>query len=170
LITTGFSQLARAYSCATTGLSNDGCVQGNFVYDKPVNIAIDAPFGIADWVALDTSNDGADDGFQGIVLYTADTRIEHVGVWKINSGQTNPWDKFTDMMITMQGGPGNNYVAYSLKLSDLGGYYLISATEPDLVHARLWGTLSAVPLPTSIWLFGTGLLGLVTAIRWKSNT
>lgn len=164
---TMFPAIAHAYSCATIGFSNDGCVQGNFVLDIPANIASDAPFGISDWVPLDTSNDGTDDAVVGIALFTADTGIPNVGAWQIQSGATNPWDRFDDLMITLEGVPGD-YVAYSLQPGVVSGYYFISSAEPALSHARLWATTSAVPLPTSVWLFGSGLIGLAAVARRHS--
>lgn len=170
LLMTGISQNAQAYSCSTALVAaNDGCAQGNFTLDTPANIAADAPFGISDWIALDTSNDGADDGAQGIVLITADTRIPNLGIWRILSAGPNPWDLFDDLMITLQSSPGN-YVAYSLRQDAKGGLYYILDTEPGLNHARLWGTSAAIPLPASAWLFVTGLIGLVAVAKRRETT
>lgn len=169
LLMTALPQIALAYSCTTTLLViNAGCADGSFVLDTQENIATDSPFGISDWVVLDTSNDGADDGVAGIGLVTRETKIPHLGIWRILSDGQNPWDIYDDMMITLQSASGD-YVAYSLRQNARRGLYFIYPHEPSLIQARLWGTIATVPLPLSVWLFGSGLIGLVTiATRRKA--
>jgi hypothetical protein len=165
-----YPQLAQAYSCSSVLLApNDGCAQGNFALDNPQNIAIDAPFGISDWTTLDTSNDGFDDALHGISIFTVDTSIPNVSVWGIMSGNQNPWDIFDNMMITLQGTPGN-YVAFALRPDTTIGLYIIPGNQSDLRHARLWGTISTVPLPAALWLFGSGLVGLIAVSGRRITT
>jgi len=169
LFFSGLPQVSQAYSCASAlVVANDGCAQGSFILDTPGNIATDAPFGISDWIALDTSNDGTDDSEPGIVLLTIATKNPNLGIWGILSPGQNPWDTYDDLMITLQSSPGD-YVAYSLRQDARFGLYYISPDESALNHARLWGTLAEIPLPASVWLFGAGLIGLVAAARRGAN-
>ena len=162
VLASGHSGVAQAYSCTNTTLTaNDGCVQGGFNNDFPGNVNTDAPFGISDWIALDTSNDnGVDDVEPEFILQaTAGTS----GNWLISFTGQNPWAAYQDLMITLQGtGP---YVAYSLVPTDLGGTYSVGGID-DLGHARLWG--APVPIPAAVWLFGSGLLGLIGLARKKA--
>lgn len=166
ILVLGYSGSAHAYSCTTTDLTNnDGCENGNFVFDTPGNIATDNPFGVTDWVGLDTSNDdGLDDLELGVRIFTTG---DVGGVWLIAFDGVNPWDIYADLMVTLQGGLGN-YVAYSLVPTDLAGTYAILGAA-DLDHARLWGTAGgAVPAPGALWLLGAGLVGLIGVRRRKT--
>jgi hypothetical protein len=161
VLAAGHTGVTQAYSCSTTALiANDGCANGSLVFDVPGNVNSDAPFGISNWVALDTSNDGGiDDVEQGFILQTT---AGTSGNWLITFTGQNPWTAYQDLMITLNGtGP---YVAYSLVPTDLSGTFLVGGTD-NLVHARLWG--APVPIPAAAWLFGSGLLGLIGIARKK---
>lgn len=45
----------------------------------------------------------------------------------------------------------------------------LGSLQVDDVHFHLVGTVSAVPIPGAIWLFGSGLLGLVSTARRKQR-
>ena len=40
--------------------------------------------------------------------------------------------------------------------------------QTDVARAEFTGTVSAIPIPASVWLFGSGLLGLIGIARRKA--
>ena len=44
--------------------------------------------------------------------------------------------------------------------------YRRDSTDPDRFHGVL-ESVEAVPLPASMWLFGSGMIGLITSVRQK---
>lgn len=160
VLAAGHSSVAQAYSCSNTTLTaNNGCEQGSTTFDLPTNVNNDAPFGISDWIALDTSGDnGADDAEPNFIIQANN---DTSGNWVITFTGQDPWDAYQDLMITLQG--TGNYVAFSLVPTDLSGTFSVGGVS-NLGHARLWGA-SPVPIPAAMWLFGSGLLGLVAAAR-----
>ncbi len=156
------SSSAHAYMCSNTALSpNDGCSNGTTTLDTVANVNADAPFGSANWILLDDSDSGG--GNPNVTLTATDNVLN--GAWTITFSGPNPWNTYSDLMITMQGAP-TNYVSYSLDSVSMplnGSFAIANVGLPALGHARLWA--SPVPVPAAVWLLGSGLLGLVGVAR-----
>jgi hypothetical protein len=62
---------------------------------------------------------------------------------------------------------GDTYVLDYIGHIPLGG---TSGLGGEVVVIHLEGTISAVPIPAAVWLFGSGLLGLIGVSRHKKTT
>ena len=63
--------------------------------------------------------------------------------------------------------PDTSY-AWCFNMSD-GGQYYCSKSSKGYAWAVQSGDVSAIPVPAAVWLFGSGLLGLIGFARRKAN-
>ncbi|MCL7422975.1 MAG: hypothetical protein M8364_18955 [Methylobacter sp.] len=120
-------------------------------------------FGATDWT--DISNE---------LSFTGDLRS---GTWSIDSSL---WDTYQAITLVLKDGrtgrPPNGifYTAWLLVEGSISGTWAMP--DKDLSHMSLYGSNiniggdepPAVPVPAAVWLFGSGLLGLIGAARKKS--
>ncbi len=148
----------------TTQLASSAPVVANI--DNPWQFFgnIGASQTISDANVLSTSGDTATVDFDGWnITWNAIPSIDmSTGAWNGNA------EGIADITCSNGSGCGNG-ATYILDYSatvpqnDPSGYGIVSYA------LRLEGTISAVPLPASIWLFGSGLLGLAGLVHRKKH-
>ena len=125
--------------------------------DTPANVAANDPFGITDWVLADKSDGG--DGTHAIILKDVVNGI-NTGTWSVDS-----FNGYTDVFLTLKA--GNAFVAYLLDTTFLSGNWTTASIFPSggggkgLSHMSLYyspSSLTAVPLPAALPLYGAGML------------
>ncbi len=57
-------------------------------------------------------------------------------------------------------------VLYSISGGNSGSWY--SGNQYGFDYASINGTVSAIPVPAAVWLFGSGLLGLIGVATKKA--
>jgi hypothetical protein len=144
---TDFADLTTSTACEVHGGIND----------TTANIASLDPFGITDWVLADKS-DGPD-GDHAITLSGVVNGVNS-GTWSVNS-----FAGYTSVFLTLKA--GNNFAAYLLDTAFLNGAWATANIFPSggggkgLSHMSLYyspTSLTVVPLPAALPLYGAGLL------------
>ena len=117
-----------------------------------VNLALDSPFfGPETWYSTGTIEDLLDGSYLGsFEIFRNSTSYS----WNIL------WD------ITQQGNTAN-VTTLDGDGDGIPGITLIDGPWVGFSHA-VNGTLTAVPVPAAVWLFGSGLIGLVGLARRKA--
>jgi hypothetical protein len=148
-----------------------GNITGSFVFDADSNSVID-------W---NMSVSGGDDSVFPAFSYTPET-ITSVGVFVSgtvqrliffvdNSAQGGEPDSrllslTTDALLTNAGGS----VTLLTQISTPQGLFeSVECYNCNPFRLIVGGTLNAVPVPNAIWLFGSGLLGLIGVARKKTT-
>jgi hypothetical protein len=149
-----------------------GTVTGTFVFDAATNLYSD--------VSIDVDSD-----FLDARSFSEDPDFFHyddVSTWPIQ------WDSSRISMETVwEGYPDGDYLyevtyqtmAFAQALSNAGGEISIASGWGEFQYARDFseyggyrymvtgGTVSAVPIPGAVWLFGSALVGLGWNLRRK---
>ena len=82
------------------------------------------------------------------------------GTWSLNS---TIFDDYLKVALVFKA--GNGFSAYLLDGSATSGSWDVQSwTRNGLSHASVY-VVSAVPIPAAVWLFGSGLVGLITFSR-----
>ncbi|MGJ0490311.1 hypothetical protein [Methylobacter sp.] len=94
------------------------------------------------------------------------------GNWSLDP---SVWQSYKAITLVLNDGRASNDVFWSAWLLEPGstfGHWEMNIIGTDdfrnLSHMTLYG--SPVPVPAAVWLFGSGLLGLIGAARRKSTT
>jgi hypothetical protein len=146
-----------------------GIAIGSFVFDADSNTVLD-------W---DIIVSGGDEGVFPVFSYTPATVME-VGVFTAGSGQSlqffvdpnapgnTPESRLlgltTDASLTNSGGSVSLLTQVSTPQGIFESVECYNCTPFRLIVS---GTLNAVPVPASVWLFGAGLIGLIGVARRK---
>jgi hypothetical protein len=170
---------APAATCAlaiTNNVStNAGCQTGSINNDKlgspPIQVNIDAMFGISNWafLAKDNDLDGVNEGSNPLGLWLSGG-LES-GTWSINS---NAFILYSSLMLVLKGSNPNSYVGYLLN-STTGSYattfFNKKGKGQGISHVSLYGVLApaAVPVPAA-GLMLMGALGALSLARRRKNT
>lgn len=125
-------------------------------------------FGIDTWSFLDKTDDSIDGG----IGLTGGTPGTISGTFSFDS---TVWDSYTDITVILKdGGTGQNnqgpqWSAYLLTQDTYAGFWVygegMNGNLKELSHLAVYG--NPVPVPAALWLFGSGLLGLVAVSRRK---
>ena len=73
--------------------------------------------------------------------------LDITSFYRINSDLEEDWTQISSLMLPDGVGPANGF--------------------PDQFPAVWLSAESVVPLPAAVWLFGSGLLGLIGVSKWK---
>ena len=156
-----FTGEARAYDSATGVLtanilssSTVAGVSGRFNFDSnTVEIISDDPFLGFHWTANGSIADNLDGTYTGDLLFSWSTATAPFTIlWDITDNLDGTASVVT-LDADLNGIPGNDVTT-----GILSGYSI-----------AIDGTLTAVPVPGAALLLGSGLLGLMTAIRRKKS-
>lgn len=145
--------------------------------DNPIpdQVNSDTMFDFDDWVFLEKEQDSGQEpnpGGVGLVVTFNGTPWESDGgTWSLNS---NIWDFYTDIMMVMKDGNDTLYAGYLLDGIHTNGTWSTKTTwfddkSKDLSHMSVYGRVgeTPVPEPSTMILFGIGLLGLTGVSRRK---
>ncbi len=123
--------------------------------------------------------DSADDNVTPAEMLTVTfgTEINLTSMDFLNAGHRTRWDEGSHAHLSVDGGAeqqinlagtvamnytGTEFEFYLHEGQDPSNQFYIRTMDFDTV-----GTVSAVPLPAAVWLFGAGLVGLVGVARRK---
>ncbi|MEH6477561.1 MAG: VPLPA-CTERM sorting domain-containing protein [Sneathiella sp.] len=147
--------------------TSTACVLYDGDNDTPAIVAANEPFGITDWVLADKTDDNSS-GDQSIVLSTFTGAGTSDGSWGVSS-----FNGADSVFLTIKA--GNGFAAYLLNLDFTTGLWTTDNIFPDgsendgkdISHMSLYysGTISVVPIPAALPLFGAALLGLAFLSR-----
>jgi len=189
LSSTGIVTATTVYGEIHTALSNmsGGAENKN---DKESDLNADMGyFGVTGWteiVKVDSPDTSNTDDYATLALTYEDKKN---GTWSLDG---NPWDSFNSLLIVLKGGrsgKGNSsdpadavfWTASLISTDTLSGTW--EMTSKDLSHMTVYGTnelltlssgiqvapssvsFSAVPVPATVWLFASALLGLAGISR-----
>lgn len=151
-------------------ITNAGCEIGTANNDSETAVNNDQIFGLNDWEFLGKNeNTGGDFDGTGAAYGDLDLTITGTtlaGDWSI-SGYTDGSTTYNSVMLVFKDGSDipPYYVAYLLDGSTSGTYETPFLSDPQLnpkniSHISIYGSLTAVPLPAAVWLFGSALIGL----------
>ena len=129
-------------------------VIGEFDFDSGlVNLALDSPFfGPETWYAIGAIEDQLDGTYLGSLESIQNTASYN---WNI-------------LLEITQSTTTANVMSFDSDGDGIPGTAFIYGPFPGFTEA-INGTLTAVPLPTTVWLFGSGLIGLVGFARRNKN-
>ena len=149
-----------------TNLSNDFKLAEafiNFTGDNSLLTLDTVPAGFSSTLSFDTTADGfgtfdimldLDSMNNGLAINQSETWIIDLGVTGVTTEDFN----------LLSGPPGNKQQLAALKFTQ-------GPCDPEVVGACVedsaYGGGSVVPVPAAVWLFGSGLLGLVGVARRK---
>jgi len=107
-------------------------------------------------------------GFAGQVAYGDFGLEQFSGVWKLTNNLSFPLDLFNLVDVVTVENADSFTLTADLKAGAFAANFLGLNTTDVLGDISFTGsTVSAVPVPAAVWLFGTGLIGLVGAGKRK---
>jgi len=107
-------------------------------------------------------------GFTGQVAYGDFGLEQFSGVWKLTNNLSFPLDMFNLVDVVTVENADSFTLTANLKAGAFAANFLGLSTTDVLGDISFTGsTVSAVPVPAAVWLFGTGLIGLVGAGKRK---
>jgi hypothetical protein len=124
-------------------------------------------FNITDWEKLSRQNiGGALEEEVDIDLVV--TSVGNSGTYSFSSGV---WSTYDNIMIVLKDGgvpdnTGLKWFAYLLDEGVSSGDWSYPGEKHDLSNLTVFGGGTPVPLPATLFLFGSGLVGL-SGLRWK---
>ena len=167
-----FSNAATAVTCGTGGVFVSSTDQTSIAQDCLDSVAGDANdsiadlnagsfFGIDTWLFLDKT----DDFINGGIDLTGGAPDSIDGTFSFNA---SIWDSYNDVVIVLKGGGSTTdktvkWSAYHLIDGVTNGYWVYDGVK-ELSHLSVY-VANPVPVPAAVWLFGSGLLGLIAASR-----
>jgi hypothetical protein len=170
-----FSNTASAVPCSDTtsgvfdnltdlnSISMD-CTDGTSANDKESILnAGTGFFNINTWVLLDKTDDLVDGG----IGLTGGTAGDIAGDFSFNA---SVWDSYQDVIIVLKDGGSTidkniKWSAYLLMDGVSSGSWIFDGTKA-LSHLSVYA--NPVPVPAAVWLFASGLIGLVGVARKRS--
>jgi hypothetical protein len=176
----GIVSAAATYGPVTTSTSYRNGSSGD-KNDKAADLNNGMFFGLNDWVKIVKTNVPKEHDGDSIsntkggttlkVTFDDDDKLNE-GTWSFTG--TNPWTVYKKVVIVLKSGktkpnPGLFWTAWLLADGTLGGNWKTSSKK-DLSHMTAYGskTVSNVPIPAAVWLFGSGLIGVFGLSRRKS--
>jgi len=142
------------------------------VHDDPDNPA-PGMFGQQGWTQLDKIDAQSGTGENSFLTLTPGASTPNAGAWSFAS---NPWATNPDNDVAMLFKGSTGMVSFLITPDALSGTYNMLLQGHDISHVSLWEIDSdslnppdAVPVPAAVWLFGSGLLGLVGLGRKKAQ-
>jgi len=160
---------------AVFGLTNDNTSQylKIGVYESTgthgVDLAAGALIGSFDTSKIYSSNTRLTIDLAAYSSFLLQSNTDYLLVWNAPPGAPFLGEKrkgTSDQMIN--NGTAGFFTGNFLSSQD-GGSSWFSTNQYSFDYASLNGTVSAVPVPAAIWLFGSGLLGLVGISRRKTG-
>lgn len=120
-------------------------------------------FNIDTWVLLDKT----DDFVNGGIGLTGGTPGDLSGDFSFNA---SVWDSYQDVIIVLKDGgsitdPDTKWSAYLLMDAVSSGSWIYDGTK-ELSYLAVYA--NPVPVPAAVWLFASGLLGLVGVARKRA--
>jgi hypothetical protein len=160
---------------AVFGLTNDNTSQylKIGVYESigthSVDLAAGALIGSFDTSTIYSSNTKLTIDLAAYSSFVLQSNTDYLLVWNAQPGTPFLGEKrkgTSDQMIN--DGTAGVFTGKILSSQD-GGSSWFSSNQYGFDYASLNGTVSAVPVPAAIWLFGSGLLGLIGISRRKTG-
>ena len=96
---------------------------------------------------------------------TTDTRNWFADYGVFFGGQNSLFTDFDGSFIVTYTGPGQAEF-FDIQIANFAGQLAPS----NVASVIIYPTAAVVPLPAAVWLFGSGLIGLVGISRYKKNT
>ena len=112
-------------------------------------------------VLLDKTPNDTSGLFNGALIMTQTS--QGIGTFSVG-----PTGNYNNLVLVIKSGNLNGLQWGAFSLAALSGSWTIQdATRDfkDLSGGELWGSVSAVPVPAAVWLFGTALIGFIGLSR-----
>ena len=168
-----FSNTATATPCDVGGIFSDAnltmsvasCLDGVDSNDSATDLNDGNYFGIDTWVLL--AKDGDESYDSGINLTGGMFEGALSGDFSFDA---SVWDSYSDVIIVLKDGVADptNPIKWSAYLLDdfvSSGYWEYDGVK-ELSHISVYA--SPVPVPAAVWLFASGLIGLVGVARKRA--
>jgi len=123
-------------------------------------------FGHTDWdfLAKDDKDSGVVSGTDIGLDVDPDGGTANSGTWSVNSGAL---DTFARVVLILKA--GNTFSSYLYEpgsgAGNSGSWATSALDDKDLSHLSIYTSVSPVPVPAAVWLFGTALIGFIGMSR-----